>query len=88
MLSHIYQIAYYFQRCHGIRANVLYLNHGHFARLRGACADADDIATLMQRIGMQLVLSDSAAVPRLAYLPALAHGPRWNWCERDGGACG
>ncbi|MCC6302471.1 MAG: hypothetical protein IT489_06700 [Gammaproteobacteria bacterium] len=66
MLSFIDRLATDFERLHGQRPNVLYLNRYHFERMRGDFADPEDIETMMKILGMTLMITEDAINPRLA----------------------
>lgn len=80
MLSFIYRLAMDFQRAHGERPNMLYLNRFHFERMREGFADPDDVETMMHVLGMTIMITEEAVNPRLARigrpLPPLAKGAR------------
>lgn len=54
MLSFIYRLAMDFERVHGAKPNMLYLNHFHFERVRGEFADPHDVDLMMRVLGMTL----------------------------------
>ncbi|MGE3480710.1 MAG: hypothetical protein AB7K73_04785 [Gammaproteobacteria bacterium] len=66
MLSFIYRLAIDFERVHGEKPNMLYLNRFHFEHLRGNFADPEDIETMMHMLGMTIMISEDAVNPRLA----------------------
>lgn len=78
MLSFIYRLAMDFEREHGERPNVLYLNRFHFEHVRAGFADPDDLETMMQVLGMTIMITEDAINPRLARigrpLPPLVTG--------------
>ena len=66
MLSFIYRLAMDFERAHGAKPNMLYLNRFHFEHLRREFADPDDTDTMMKVLGMTLMVSEEAVNPHLA----------------------
>lgn len=66
MLSFIVQLATSFEREHGVKANVLYLNGEHFDHLRQDFSDPQDIQAMVERLGMEVVLDRHAVHPHLA----------------------
>ncbi|MBK8162016.1 MAG: hypothetical protein IPK65_02350 [Gammaproteobacteria bacterium] len=66
MLSFIYRHALDFERVHGEKPNMLYLNRFHFEYLRDNFADPEDIETMMRLLGMTIMISEDAVNPRLA----------------------
>lgn len=78
MLSFIYRLATDFERLHGQRPNVLYLNRHHFEHIREDFADPGDIEAMMNVLGMTIMITEDAINPRLARIgrpaPALAPG--------------
>lgn len=66
MLSFIYRLAKDFERVHGEKPNMLYLNRFHFEHVRADFADPEDIETMMQLLGMTIMITEDAVNPRLA----------------------
>jgi len=67
MLSFLIQIANQFEHEHGYHANVLYINSSHFQSLQAALAEIKGLDALTQFLGMEIVLSDDAYQPHLAW---------------------
>jgi hypothetical protein len=78
MLSFLYRLARDFEAAHGEKPNMLYLSRFHFECVRKDFADPDDIGTMMQVLGMTIMITDEAVDPRLARIdrpqPPLATG--------------
>lgn len=66
MLSFIYRLAMDFQRTHGEKPNMLYLNRFHFEHLRTGFEDPEDVETMMLTLGMTIMITEDAINPRLA----------------------
>lgn len=66
MLSYIYKISQEYERSHGARANVLYLNRTHFDHLRNEFSTPEDINTILQLLGMNIIVSDETIQPHLS----------------------
>lgn len=71
MLSFICRHASDFERVHGEKPNMLYLNRFHFEHLRDNFADPEDIETMMRLLGMTMMISEDAINPRLARIGRL-----------------
>jgi hypothetical protein len=65
MLSFIYQLVQEYEREHGYRPNVLYLNHAHFAGLRGDLAEIRNLGAMSQLLGMEIVLDPELTQPHV-----------------------
>lgn len=72
MLSFIVQLASRFERRHGVRPNLLYLSYDHFRQLRAAFAGDNDLADILARLDMELVLGRDVVHPRVAWSPVRA----------------
>lgn len=69
MLSFLFKLANNFEREHGYRANVLYLNQGHFQCLKESLAEIKGLDALNKFMGMEIVLMTDAGQPNLAWSP-------------------
>ena len=69
MLSFLFQLANKFEREHGYRPNVLYLNQGHFNSLKESLAEIKNLDALTRFLGMEIVLSNDCNQPHLAWSP-------------------
>jgi len=69
MLSFLFQLANNFEREHGYRPNVLYLNQSHFISLKEALTEINGLDALTQFLGMEIVLSNEVCQPHLAWSP-------------------
>jgi len=67
MLSFLYRMANTFEREHGFRPNVLYLNNQHFLQLKSQLDNIKDLDALNQLLGMELVLDDELTQPHVAW---------------------
>lgn len=67
MLSFVYQLAHTFEQEHGYPPNLLYLNRRHYAALRADLPEDALQGTLAKRLGMELVLTDDAVHPHVAW---------------------
>jgi len=68
MLSHIYQIVYYFEQTHGCRPNTLYINQKLFKRLRQELSEPDNIDKIMDLLDMSIVIGNDLQHPHVARL--------------------
>jgi len=68
MLSHIYQIVYYFEQTHGYRPNTLYINQELFKRLRQELSEPDNIDKIMDLLDMSIVIGNDLQHPHVACL--------------------
>lgn len=69
MLSFLYRIATEFEASHGYPPNLLYINPEHFAILRSQLASIPHLEGLSQFLGMDIVLTDDAMHPHIAWHP-------------------
>jgi hypothetical protein len=67
MLSFVYQLAHTFEREHGYRPNLLYLNHRHYHALRADLPTDSEQGTLRERLGMEIILTDESVHPHVAW---------------------
>jgi len=68
MLSHIYQIVYYFEQTHGYRPNTLYINQALFKCLRQELSEPDNIDKIMNLLDMSIVIGNDLQHPHVACL--------------------
>lgn len=80
MLSFIYRLASDFERLHGQGPNVLYLSRLHFEHLRQDFADPGDTETMMNVLGMAIMITEDAVNPKLARIER-PFPPRVNGAE-------
>lgn len=66
MLSFIYSLAHDFETMFGEKANLLYINRYHFEHLRREFVDPDDLPSIMNLLGMTVMISEEAVNPHLA----------------------
>ncbi len=67
MISFLYQLASKFEREHGYRPNLVYLNPDHFAALRGDLATIRGLGELVRFLGMEMIVDPEVRHPRLAW---------------------
>lgn len=67
MLSFIYQLVQCFESTHGFPPNLLYLNRKHLAVLKEQMDDIQDLDLLVERLGMDIVVSNEALHPHVAW---------------------
>jgi hypothetical protein len=66
MLSFLYHMANAFEREHGFRPNLLYLNPNHFQQLKSELSGIKDLDALTQLLGMELVVDSELTQPHVA----------------------
>lgn len=66
MLSYIYRLVRDFEKDHGSRPNLVYLNSQHFTILKGQLAKYVGMDRLVTLLGMEIILSDEATHPHVA----------------------
>ncbi len=66
MLSHIVRIVNQFERRHGVRPNLLHLNHEHLAHLHDGFSREFDIARIMAMLQMDLIIDDACTHPHVS----------------------
>jgi hypothetical protein len=67
MLSFIYRIATEFEREHGFRPCLLYINPDHYAQLRDELAAVVQLESLRGLLGMDIVIDNTLAHPHVAW---------------------
>ncbi len=65
MLSHIYRIVMQFERSHGYRPNLIYLNPIHFHYLREQL-DNRNMEQIRLLLGMEIIITSDAIHPHVA----------------------
>lgn len=70
MLSFIYQIANEFEQEHGFSPNLLYVNYTHLECLKQEILDPEDLESMVQLLGMEIVLHQQAALPVVTWSEA------------------
>ena len=73
MLSFLYRMANTFEREHGFRPNVLYLNNQHFLQLKSQLDNIKDLDALNQFLGMEIVLDEELTQPHVAWSNVEGH---------------
>lgn len=73
MLSFLYRLATDFEREHGYRPNLLYINPLHFQYLRLELATIKGLGELVRFLGMEIVIVPEACHPHLSYCRAIWH---------------
>lgn len=66
MLSVIVSLMEQYQRCHGNRPNLLYMNETHYEYLREEMPGAKDHREVVALLGIDIALTDDAARPHVA----------------------
>ena len=67
MLSFIYNLVNNFESSHGIRPNLLYLNHGHLRHLADSFAEEYDLFQIMNMLQMEIIVDNEAMHPHVAW---------------------
>jgi hypothetical protein len=67
MISFLYRLTSRFEREHGYRPNLIYLNPEHFAALRGDLAEIRGLGELVRFLGMEMIVDPEVRHPRLAW---------------------
>jgi len=67
MLSFLYRMVNTFEREHGFRPNVLYLNNQHFLQLKSQLSNIKDLDALNHFLGMEIVLDAEITQPHVAW---------------------
>ncbi len=73
MISFIVQLASRFERKHGVRPNLLYINYEHFQQLKDTFGETQEADAMLRRLDMELILSRDVIHPRVAWSPVRAH---------------
>jgi len=72
MLSFIIRLAEEFQREHGMRPNLLYMNERHVAHLRDGFDERYDLSAIMNMLEMDILIDEGVVHPRVAWAPVVA----------------
>lgn len=67
MLGFIYRLTRQFELEHGIRPNLLYLNHFHAEHLKSAFDEHYSMAQIRDVLGMEVIIEHGIAHPRMAW---------------------
>lgn len=67
MLSYLVKLASEFEREHGHRPNLLYMNPQHFQILRQELAGIPGLGELVRFLGMEVVIEQAICHPHLSY---------------------
>jgi len=66
MISFIYWLSRNYERSHGVKPNVLYINLSHFEHLRQEFSDPDDVEAIRRLLGMNILITPEAMHPHLS----------------------
>ncbi len=66
MLSHIVTLVNSYERSHGVRPNVVYLNETHYGYLREELPGVRDHFDVVTILGVDIALSDEVINPQVA----------------------
>jgi hypothetical protein len=66
MLSHIVSLVNEYERHHGVRPNVVFLNETHYGYLREELPGVRDHGEVVSILGIDIALSDDALQPQVA----------------------
>jgi hypothetical protein len=69
MLSFLYRLVRAFREEHGYRPNVVVMNAAHYRLLQDSLPELANPADLAQFLGMDIVLSEEAIHPHVAWMP-------------------
>ena len=67
MLSLIYQLSSEFEKRHGLRPNLIYLNPRHQQQFCNDYPDANVRVRIMQHLGMEVVIDRDVIHPHVAW---------------------
>jgi hypothetical protein len=70
MLGFIYRLTRQFELEHGIRPNLLYLNHFHAEHLKSAFDEDYSMAQIRDVLGMEVIIENDIVHPRMAWAQA------------------
>lgn len=68
MLDYLYDSAVNYQKLHGLKPNLVYLNNNHFQSLQFQLKAQHQLADLFNEFDLKIVLSPSMPHPSLAYI--------------------
>jgi hypothetical protein len=66
MLSHIMTLVNHYERRHGVRPNVVYLNETHYGYLREEMPGVRDHYDVVNILGVDIALTDEVLHPQVA----------------------
>jgi hypothetical protein len=69
MLSFLYRLVRAFRDEHGYRPNVVVMNTGHYRLLQKSLPELANPAELAQFLAMDVLLSEEAVHPHVAWMP-------------------
>jgi hypothetical protein len=72
MLSFIVRLVQAFEREHGMRPNLLYLNDQHITHLKDGFSSDFDLNDIIRMLEMEIVVDDSIAHPHVAWVQMMA----------------
>lgn len=67
MLSFVYRLAREFEKEHGIRPNLLYLNPSHLQFLREQLNDEQQLDNIVKLLGMEIMVTNEAIHPHVVW---------------------
>jgi hypothetical protein len=70
MLSFIYHIANEFEQEHGFSPNLICMNYTHLECLKQEILDPDDLESIVQLLGMEIVVHQQASLPTVTWSEA------------------
>ena len=72
MLSFVYRLCREFEREHGFRPNVLFINSAHLERLRGDFDNPDDLTAIRRLLGLEILLRRDSVHPQVGWIQSAA----------------
>ena len=67
MLSFLYRLTMRYEREHGYRPNLIYLNSRHYQQLQNELAAINGLGELVRFLGMEIVLTEDVCHPNVAW---------------------
>lgn len=70
MLGYIYRVVTGFEREHGIRPNLLYINQEHLQHLKSSFDESYSMCQIMSMLRMEVIIDPSSVHPHVCWAQA------------------
>ena len=73
MLGYLYRVVTGFEREHGMRPNLLYINQEHLQHLKDSFDERISISQIMNMLKMEVIVDQSSVHPHVCWAQAAQH---------------